>query len=316
MAGDRTDMGAPVRRLTAVAIGVVLCAAGMAAAGAQVFRAGVDTVVLSVTVTDGHNHPITGIPQSLFQVFEDGVPQTISFFAPDRQPIALSLLIDSSSSMDDKIGVAQAAATGFVQRLGPRDVAQIVDFNSDQQIRQTFTNDVPSLERAILAIRTGGSTSLYTALYVAISELDRRRAEAPGEIRRRAIVILSDGEDTTSIKTYDDVAELAKGSDVAIYAVGLRDRQGAYARGFNEADFALRTLSQVTGGRVYFVTDIQQLPGVYGEIADELANQYVIGYNPINPQRNGAWRQIGVRVARPETVVRTRSGYFGRAKEQ
>ena len=279
---------------------------------AQVFRTGVDTVLLSVTVTDGRNHPTPGLAASDFRVFEDGRPEEISFFAVEPQPVALSLLVDSSTSMEDKLSVAQAAASGFVQRLGPEDVAQIIDFNKDTQIRQTFTNDKRALEKAIYAVRAGGSTSLYTALYIALSELDGRRRDHPQELRRQALIVLSDGEDTSSIKNYEDVEDATKRANVAVYAIGLRDKVPLMpGRGFNEADFALRTLSQVTGGRVFFVDDVKQLPAVYGQIADELANQYVIGYNPRNTKRDGAWRQVTVRVARPETVVRTRTGYFG-----
>lgn len=126
-------------------------------------------------------------------------------------------------------------------------------------------------------------------------------------------MLLSDGEDTTSLKTYNDVAELAKESDVAIYAIGLRDKVPAADRRFSQADFALRTLSQFTGGRVFFVDDVKQLPAIYTQIADELANQYLIGLQP-NAKLDGAWRQIAIRVARPETVVRTKTGYFGPTK--
>jgi Ca-activated chloride channel family protein len=291
-------------------LALILLVSGSAGLSAQVFRAGVDTVLLSITVSDAHNHPVAGLSQSAFHIFEDGVPQTIGFFATERQPIALSLLIDSSSSMEDKLPVAMAAASGFVRQLAPADVAQIIDFNSDTQIKQTFTNRPDALERAIHAIRAGGSTSLYTAIYIALSELERHKSETAESIRRQAIIVLSDGEDTTSIKTYDDVADMAKRADVAIYAIGLRERSAASSHAFSEADFALRTLSQVTGGRVSFVDDIRQLPSIYEQIANELANQYVIGYNAKNTARDGGWRQIAVHVDAPDTAVRTRAGYF------
>jgi Ca-activated chloride channel family protein len=302
----------PRRRAWATTLAAALLSGVLSA---QVFRTGVDTVLLTITVVDGQNHPVTGLTEKDFQVYEDNVPQTIGFFALERQPIALSLLIDSSSSMEEKLGVAQTAAVGFVRALTPHDVAQIIDFNSDTQIRQTFTADAGALERAILAIRAGGSTALYNAVYIALEELTRRQSEAPDEIRRQAVVVLSDGEDTTSLKTYDDVADLAKRSDVMVYAIGLRDKTEAASHAFNEGDFALRTLSQITGGRVTFVDDVRQLPAIYRQIADELANQYVIGYNARNTAHDGAWRQIAVRVNRPETIVRTRPGYYGPSKD-
>jgi Ca-activated chloride channel family protein len=254
------------RGLTAA---LVLAAVGAVTAAAQVFRSGVDTVLLNVTVADSKNHPLTGLGRDDFRVFEDGIAQEISVFASDPQPIALSLLLDSSTSMEDKLAVAQEAAVGFARRLGPRDVAQVINFNSETRIRQPFTGDVRALEKSIREIRPGGSTSLYTAMYVAIHELMRANPRSQDSIRRQAIVVLSDGEDTTSLKTYDDVAELAKLSDVAVYAIGLRDKatqQGG--RGFSQADFALRTLSQFTGGRVFFVDDIRQLAGIYNQIDD------------------------------------------------
>ena len=295
----------------ALGISVLLAAAAASGASAQVFRSGIDTVMLSVTVADGKGRLTSSLERSEFEVFEDGVLQDISVFAREPQPIALSLLLDSSTSMEDRLNIAQEAAIGFARRLGQRDVAQVIDFNNDTRIRQTFTNDVTALEVAIRRIRAGGSTALYTALYIAMSELTRVGAELPGGIRRQAIVVLSDGEDTTSLKSYDDVADLAKRSDVAIYAIGLRERVPDEPRRFSQADFALRTLSQVTGGRVFFVEDVRQLPAIYTQIADELATQFVIGYSPKNTKRDGAWRQVNVRVSRPETIARTRTGYFG-----
>jgi Ca-activated chloride channel family protein len=299
--------------MTARTLGVSVLIAGAAASGtsAQVFRSGIETVMLAVSVADGRGRPTSTLDQSEFQVFEDGVLQDISVFARDPQPIALSLLLDSSTSMEDRLSIAQEAAIGFSRRLGPRDVAQVIDFNNDTQIRQTFTNNLSALETAIRRIRAGGSTALYTALYIAMSELTRVGFERADTIRRQAIVVLSDGDDTTSLKTYDDVADLAKRSDVTIYAIGMRERVMDEQRKFSQADFALRTLSQMTGGRAFFVQDARQLPAIYTQIADELATQFVIGYAPRNTKRDGAWRQINVRVTRPETIARTRAGYFG-----
>ena len=123
-------------------------AVGAVTAAAQVFRSGIDTVLLNVTVTDCKNRPLTGLDRDDFRVFEDGIAQEISVFASDPQPIALSLLLDSSTSMEDKLAVAQEAAVGFAHRLGPRDVAQVIDFNSETRIRQPFTSDVRALEKS------------------------------------------------------------------------------------------------------------------------------------------------------------------------
>lgn len=294
--------------VTPLVAGAVL-ALGSAALVAQVFRVGTDVVSLNVTVTEGEVL-VPGLEQALFNVYEDGVQQDITYFSRTPQPIALSLLIDTSTSMEQKLPIAQEAAIGFARRLQPTDAAQVIDFDSRHEILQTFTADRNLLEQAIRRTQVGGSTSLYNAIYVALSELKRVRAATTDQIRRQAIVVLSDGEDTTSVIAYEDVLEAAKRSEVAVYAIGLRSKQER-SREFNEAEFVLKTLSQETGGRVFFVEDITQLPGIYQQIADELANQYSIGYTSKNLKKDGAWRAIVVKVNRPNTAARTKRGYFG-----
>ena len=290
------------------------CAAvlGGTAAARQVFKAGTDLVLLNVTVVDAAGHLVTGLNQEDFQVYEDGVLQTVTNFSREQLPIALSIALDTSTSMERKLPVAQEAAAGFVRRLTPRDVAQIIDFDSQAQILQPFTNDKASLEQAIRRTQAGGSTSLYNALYTALSELKGVRGPQTGEVRRQAIVALSDGEDTSSLVTFDDVLDLAKRSEVGVYAIGLREKGDPAMQGkWNEADYILKTLAQETGGRPFFVDDVSQLPAIYSQIADELANQYSVGYVSKNPKRDGAWRKITLRITRPNVTARTKAGYFG-----
>lgn len=276
----------------------------------QVFRGGTDVVQLSVTVLDSAGHLVGGIDQREFGVLEDGVPQDITNFSREPQPIALSIVIDTSTSMERKLEIAQVAAMGFARRLNEHDVAQIIDFDSVPQILQTFSNDREALERAIRRTQAGGSTSLYNAIYMALDQLRRARSEGMPEIRRQAIVVLSDGEDTSSLVSYEDVLESSKRSEVVVYAVGLRAKDEPATKGWNEAEFVLRTLARETGGRAYFIDDVSQLSTIYTQIAEELANQYTIGYISKNLKRDGAWRRIVVKVARPNTTARTKSGYF------
>jgi Ca-activated chloride channel family protein len=295
-------------------LATLACAAvlGGTAAARQVFKAGTDLVLLNVTVADAAGHLVTGLNQEDFQVYEDGVLQTVTNFSRDPLPIALSIALDTSTSMERKLPVAQEAAAGFVRRLTPKDVAQIIDFDSQAQILQSFTNDKAALEQAIRRTQAGGSTSLYNALYTALSELKTVRSPPTGEVRRQAIVALSDGEDTSSLVTFDDVLDLAKRSEVGVYAIGLREKgDGAMQGKWNEADYILKTLANETGGRPFFVDDVSQLPAIYSQIADELANQYSVGYVSKNPKRDGAWRKITVRITRPSVTARTKAGYFG-----
>ena len=298
------------RRL--VLIAAAACAAAAATGAAQqVFRGGVDVVSLSVTVMDKDAKYVSGLDRDQFQVFEDGVLQDITYFSRQHQPIALTLLIDTSTSMEAKMRIAQEAAIGFARQLTPADVAAVVEFDSRPQILQTFTSDKALLEAAIRKTAAGGSTSLYNAIYIGLRELQRVRATNADEVRRQAIVVLSDGEDTTSLLSYEEVLELAKRSETAVYSIGLRSRDEASAGGFREAEFVLRTLAQQTGGREFFVDDVKELPAIYQRISDELANQYSMGYTSKNGRRDGAWRRIVVRVDRPDAIARTKQGYYG-----
>jgi Ca-activated chloride channel family protein len=289
----------------------ITAAAAATGAPQQIFRAGVDVVSLAVTVNDKDGRYISGLDQSSFQVFEDGVLQDIVYFSRQHQPIALTLLMDTSTSMETKLPIAQEAAIGFARQLKPTDVAEVVEFDSRPAILQTFTSDVALLENAIRKTAAGGSTSLYNAIYIGLRELERIKS-APGEpLRRQAIIVLSDGEDTTSLLSYEEVLELAKRSETAVFSIGLRSQDDGTSKGFKEAEYVLRSLAQQTGGREFFIDDAKELKGIYQRIADELANQYTIGYTSKNGKRDGAYRRIFVRVDRPNTVARTKQGYYG-----
>jgi Ca-activated chloride channel family protein len=178
------------------------------------------------------------------------------------------------------------------------------------RILAPFTSDSGALEKAIRATTANGSTSLYNAIYISLKELRKTKASSTSEIRRQAIVLLSDGDDTSSLIEFDEVLDLAKRSETAIYAIGLR--QGEIGRReFKEAEFVLRQLAQETGGRAYFPTDARELAKIYQSIWDELSSQYSIGYSSSNPKRDGAWRRILVRVQRPGLTARTKQGYYG-----
>jgi Ca-activated chloride channel family protein len=273
------------------------------------FRAGIDIVSLNVTVTDSTNHYVTDLEEGDFSVFEDGMRQKITFFSRRQQPIALSLLLDSSASMEQHLPTLQTAATNFVQRLKPSDLAQVVDFDSKVEIRQSFTGNKTELEAAIGQTSAGGSTSLHNAIYIALKELRKVKAVNEEDVRRQALIVFSDGEDTSSLVSFEEVLDLAKRSETAIYAIALRGSD-TQAKGFREAEFVMRTLSQETGGRAFFPVKIDDLAGVYAQIADELASQYTLGYVSANPRRDGAWRRLAVQVARSNITPRTKKGYY------
>ncbi|HEX7942578.1 MAG TPA: VWA domain-containing protein, partial [Gemmatimonadaceae bacterium] len=276
------------------------------------FRAGVDLVSLNVTVTDAAQKYVTDLAQDEFQVFEDGVKQDVTLFNRTNLPIALALLVDTSASMETRLPIAQEAAIGFARKLRPQDLAEIVDFDSRVIVLQTFTSKASELEAAIRKTSAGGSTSMYNAIYIALKDLKKAVATNSDDIRRQAIVVLSDGEDTSSLLPFEEVLDLAKRSETAIYAIGLRstDSTSSAAKGFKEAEFVMRQLAQETGGRSFFPSQIADLNGVYGQIAEELSSQYTVGYMSKNPKRDGAWRRVVVRTGRTGTIARTKQGYF------
>jgi len=208
------------------------------------------------------------------------------------------------------MGTAQEAAIGFAKRLRPQDLGELVDFDTRVEVAQEFTSDIARLEGAIRRTSAGGSTALYNALYIALKELKKIQAKTEEEIRRQAIVVFTDGEDTSSLVTFDEVLDLAKRSETAIYSIGLRSRDEEQGKGFKEADFVLRELAQQTGGRAFFPARVEDLSGVYTQIADELSSQYLLGYISKNTRRDGTWRRVVVRITRPGVVTRTKQGYF------
>lgn len=275
----------------------------------QVFRAAVDIVSLNITVVDCDSHYVTDLDQQAFTVFEDGVRQDVTFFNRRQQQIAMSMLLDSSASMEDKLQTLQAAAVNFVKRMKAADLAQIIDFDSSVQIRQGFTSNQGELESAILQTASGGSTSLHNAIYISLKELRKVRVQSEEDVRRQALIVFSDGEDTSSLVSFDEVLDLAKRSETAIYTIALRGAD-TQSRGFREAEFVMRQLAQETGGRAFFPSKIEDLNGVYNSIADELASQYTLAYTSRNTRRDGAWRRVVVQVDKPNVTPRTKKGYY------
>jgi Ca-activated chloride channel family protein len=298
------------------ALAGVVVAALSAAAAAQVYRGGTDLVLLSVTVTDNAGRHIGGLKLEDFRVYEDGAPQEIAHFSGQPSPVSLSLLIDTSTSMDGKMSLVQQAASGFVAKLGANDVAQVVDFDTQTKILAQFTGDKAVLNAAINQMRAGGATSLYNAVYTAISELRRVRAQFGSDHRRQAIVLLSDGEDTSSIVPSEDVLDLARRSDVIIYAIAIVTKGVMPTRAWTQAEIVLRSLTRDTGGRVFIANEPQQLAGIYNQVAEELANQYTVAYMSTNAKKDGTWRKVSMQVLKGDVTPRTRAGYYAAATKK
>jgi Ca-activated chloride channel family protein len=282
-----------------------------------VFRSSASMVAVNVTVTNGKQF-IGGLLPDDFAIFEDGVKQQVQFFEARKVPIDLVLLVDSSSSMRDKMDVVREAALGFMKTLRDGDRGAVIEFNDVVHVAQPLTSDRPAIEDAIRATEARGGTALNNALYIAIKQFGHSARDA-GEIRRQAIAVLSDGQDTASLLSFDDVLGQARRSGVNVYTIALKSPYQTLGQDgrkyFSESDYSMRVLAQETGAQSFFPTEIAELKGIYSTIAEELSSQYSIGYAPTNARVDGRFRRIIVRLlSRPELKLRARSGYLAEGK--
>jgi len=279
-----------------------------------VFRSGANLVALNVTVTDpGGRRYVTDLSRPDFAVYEDGVQQEVTFFESSKVPVDLILMLDTSSSMADKMQTVHTAAINFLKTLRPEDRGAVISFSDGVQILEPLISDRARLEQAVLQTTARGGTSLNNAIYVALRQFGGATRET-GTVRRRAIALLTDGDDTTSLVSFDDVMALARKTAVNIYTIGLQTASPiaghSTSRFLSKAQYQLKSLSQETGAEAFFPEQIGELQGVYGSIAQELSSQYSIGYASTNTRADGRFRHVSVRLAsRPELKARVRAGY-------
>lgn len=279
------------------------------------FHSGSSLVALNVTVQDRGSKFIRGLQPDDFAVYEDGVRQDVSFFESTQVPLDLIVLLDTSASMRDRMDLVHDAASGFVRTLRPGDRGAIIGFASSVTILQPFTPDHALLEKAIRGARAVGDTSLNNAVYIALKTFGLG-AQQDGQVRRQAIVVLSDGADTASLVSFEDVLALSRTTGVSVYTVMMQSVAEAEMvaktgerRGEEEADYTMRALAKETGAQAFFPAP-SGLKAVYDSIAAELASQYSIGYVPVNSSADGRFRHVLVQVVtRPELHSRTRLGY-------
>lgn len=281
-----------------------------------VFRSVANLVPLNVTVMDSNKKFVTGLTAADFAVLEDGVAQQVQFFESTKIPLDLIILLDTSSSMSDKMDVVHEAAVGFLRTLRPGDRGAVVGFAEGVDVLQELTGDRAGLEQAVRRTKPRGATSLHNALYIALKQFGRG-SRHDSDVRRQVIAVLSDGEDTSSLVSFDDVLGVARKSGVGIYPIALQSKNAAsrlvstgQRRFFSESEYSLRLLAQETGAQAFFPMQIFELKDIYAQIAQELSNQYALAYAPANGRADGRFRRIVVRIpARPELTLRTRTGY-------
>lgn len=286
------------------------------AAQQLVFRAQTELVSFNVSVVGPDSQPVEGLTQDQFEVFEDGIRQDLQYFATGELPLDVIILLDTSASMGSSLALVQAAAVRFSQALRPHDRASVMVISGGLRILQPFTSDKSAVSTAIRQTRPMGRTPLYASIYTALRELEKT-ADAYDTPRRQAMVVLSDGQDTSSGFGFDELIDRVRRQAVPIYAIAPRptqtiraQREAAFGENTREQDFELRRLAAETGARAFFPVVLQELAGVYEDIANELAHQYLLGYESSNASLDGAFRRIGLRVGAPGVKWRTRAGYL------
>jgi len=269
----------------------------------RLFRSGIELTSISATVTDRDGRLIPDVARDAFEVYEDGQLQTISQFSHERVPVGLGVLIDISDSMFGKrIQDARAAVERFLfDLLDPQDEFFLLAFNHKPRGLTAWTRERDEVRRALDGLRPSGGTAIYDAIFEALPILDRRTRE------RAALLIISDGADTASTATLRDVRSSLLRNDVFVYAIAI-DSADAKAINARVNVDALRDITNQSGGRTEVVRNSADLADATARIADELNNQYLIGYT--SPKgADGAYHSIRVKVAGTDYRVRARNGY-------
>src|SRR5215472_16393492 len=268
----------------------------------------VDLVLLNTTVTDSRNRHVAGLTKESFQVWEDKIEQEIQYFSSENVPLSVGIIFDTSGSMQNKLTDALTAANTFLRMGEKEDEYFLVEFSNSPHLVTDLTTDITKLQNRLLLTRAYGMTSLYDAMYLGLERLGH------GSNARKALLLITDGEDNHSRYSFSDVKEFAKEHDVQTYAIGIVD-ESAQGTGYSGSGrILLEDLANLTGGRAFFPYSIHELERICAAIGVGLKNQYVLGYRPSNRLADGKWRKIKVKINRtkgmPSLSVRAKTGYY------
>ena len=268
----------------------------------------VQEVNVVFTVSDKHGHFVKDLKQNDFKVLDDRKPptQVVNFASETNLPLRVGLLIDASNSIRDRFRFEQDAAIEFLNEIIRQhyDRAFVIGFDTTPEVTQEFTDNTDYLSKGVRALRPGGGTAMYDAVYFACR--DKLMKEAATGPTRRAIILLSDGEDNQSRVTREEAIEMAQRAEVIIYTIST-NVSGVKMRG----DKVLERMAEATGGRAFFPFRIQDVSNAFSEIQDELRSQYVLAYKPADFVADGHFRSIDIIAAdRKGLQVRARKGYF------
>jgi Ca-activated chloride channel family protein len=275
----------------------------------RVERVRVDLVTLTLTVQDIYGRYVSGLGRNAFTVFDNGIEQEITYFSDTDAPVSLGILFDVSDSMSGtKIGKARKALERFINTSHPNDEYFLIAFNNRAQLLLDRTRDGEAVLSKLTLVNPRNNTALYDACYLGIEKVTR------GSHQKKAMLIISDGQDNASRYNFGEVRRLMKESDVVVYAVGILDGRDSSSSDGMQGQAFLDELTSVTGGKSFYPQTDVEMDEIFERIALELRHQYSIGYTPDDFQTDGKWHKVKVKVkpprGLPRLTVRSREGYF------
>jgi Ca-activated chloride channel family protein len=268
-----------------------------------------DLITVTVTVTDTYGRYVSGLGKGAFTVLDEKKPQEITYFSDDDSPVSVGVIFDVSGSMGgDKIKRARDALSKFIQTSHNMDEYFLIAFNSRAQLLLDKTRDGNQVLDKLTFVQTRNNTALYDACYLGVEKVQR------GAHPKRALLLISDGQDNNSRYTFGELRRLLKESDVTLYGIGILSGSDAGSSMGMEGQGILDELASVSGGKAFFPRSNAEMDDIFEQIALELRHQYSIGYKPVNFTNDGRWHKIKVRVTPPRGLprlfVRSKEGYY------
>jgi Ca-activated chloride channel homolog len=268
-----------------------------------------DLITLTVTVTDTYGRFVSGLSKKAFTVLDDKTPQEITFFSDDDAPVSVGVIFDVSGSMNgEKIKRAREALSKFIQTSHNSDEYFLIGFNSRAQLLLDKTRDGNAVLDKLTFVEPKSNTALYDACYLGVEKVTR------GVHPKRAVLLISDGQDNDSRYTFSELRKLLKESDVVVYSIGILGGADAGSQFGMEGQAILDELSSVSGGKAFFPRTAAEMDDIFESIALELRHQYSIGYKPSNFANDGKWHRLKVKITPPRGLphlfVRSKEGYF------
>ncbi len=273
----------------------------------QTIKVDVDLVLVNATVSDSKGRLVTGLEQENFRIWEDKVEQKVEYFSSEDTPMSIGLIFDATGSMEDKISRARDAAVSFLKTGNPEDEFFLVTFSQSPRLAEGFTTDISRLQNHMLFTPAKGLTPLFDAVYLGLETMKSARN------KRKALLLITDGEDNHSRYSFWDIKEFVKEQDVQIFVIGIVNSSGELDPG-RDGQAIIEDLAQISGGRAFFPDSVDELEDICNKIALELRNQYVLGYHSTNEAKDGKWRKIRLKINPPKGVsnlsVHGKSGYY------